>query len=135
MIFIDPYRCRATGHGCDCCGAQMDTFWAVEHYLLPHSVIRKRHKDKRRMAVYCRRCYEAAGEYPVRVGQQVINIVKGKLPLDGRIPGCLVCGEPSLAHGTLYGMLNSTLMMSGSGIESVPLALLCAGCAEKYDVG
>jgi hypothetical protein len=129
---IDPISRIALDYGCKSCGAQTDKFYFVHYYILPSRLVRKRHRDKNKCAVYCCSCYEAHEELDIEIDGKPLTVNKSNVP-DLNNLRCFICGSEML-HGDLYGVITMFLLMGGSGVESKPLAFLCYECAENYTV-
>lgn len=131
----DPYTTMAKEHGCCSCGQRTDRFYSLEYYILPSRLVRKRHRDKGRIAIYCQRCFEYQEHIAVRIGNDSVSMPSGyripsPVPADLK---CMACHQTMPREG-LYGVLAVTLHMSGSMIENRPLAKMCSVCAESKDI-
>jgi len=127
---IDPITKIGIEHGCMSCGAKTDNFYFVEYYILPSKLVRKRHRDKNRFALYCCSCYKAHDQLHIEVDGKPLTINKSNAP-DLNNMRCFICGSEML-HGDLYGLITMFLLMGGSGIENKPLAFLCDECVEEH---
>ncbi len=129
---IDPISRIALDYGCKSCGIQTDKFYFIDYYILPSRLVRKRHRDKHRCAVYCCTCYEAHEELDIEIDGKPRTISKSR-KIDLNALQCFMCGS-EMQHGELYGALTMLYMMSGSGIENKPLACFCAKCTEECTI-
>jgi len=58
---------RALDHGCDVCRqTNLQKFYLVNLYFLPTKVVRKRHKDREQLAIYCQPCFESTSDFRYR---------------------------------------------------------------------
>ena len=129
---IDPISRIALDCGCKSCGDQTDKFYFLQYYILPSRLVRKRHRDKNRCAVYCCSCYEAHEELDIEIDDKPLTVNKSNVP-DLNNLRCFICGS-EMIDGSLYGVITMLLLMSGSGIESKPLAYMCSDCAENRTI-
>jgi len=126
----DPYTRLAQEFGCSSCGNRGGIFWKVEYYILPSRLVRKRHRAKHTLKIFCRPCYESSPEFDFMVGNRKVLAAKKFMTSDTRgLSNCIACGG-KCADG-LYGILTATLFMEGSMIENYPMGMLCAQCAEE----
>ena len=133
---------RAEDHGCNTCNTRGGVFYAVQFYVLPARLVRKRHKERQQLAVYCRSCYETSQALPFLVDGRRFTVSKAGLGQvlaigdeSGLLPAleCTFCGSP-FGHRCLYGLLSSTLWMHGSMIEANLLAHFCETCVESHRI-
>jgi len=129
----DPFRFRAEDQGCNTCGAKSDVFYAVSFYILPPRLVRKRHKDRKQVAIYCRGCYERTEELPYLVDGRPYIVSKNSGSKEFEDLRCAVCGIP-YKHGTLYGLITSTLWIDSSMVDNQFLATFCDECVESHKV-
>lgn len=128
----DPITAIGLNHGCFVCGTRADAFYAVEYYMLPRKLTRKRHRDKERFTLYCQSCYEQNQSLMISVDDEPLAISKVGCRNMNSLE-CAVC-HAAIKDGQLYGVVTSLHMIDGSGIESMPLAWLCADCAEHRHI-
>ncbi len=131
----DPYTTRSEQSGCDRCGKKGVIFYAIEYYILPTRLVRKRHRDKSQIFICCRDCFETDTALPVQIDGVSVDIPKEpkhfpQMPADRK---CVACGDTRSLDG-LYGLITKTLFMDGSIIESAPLARFCSSCVERKEV-
>jgi hypothetical protein len=133
---LEALTLRAQEHGCNACGVRGDVFYGVEFYILPTKKVRKRHKDRKQCAIYCRNCYEQHSDLPFHVDGESASV-----PVPPRINpqdhDCAICGEVSVAtlgRERLYGLITSTLWMELSMIENHCLAFFCESCVESHKI-
>ena len=62
----------------------------------------------------------------VAIAKKGINVEQGL--------ACLLCGQSFVPIKALYGFLSSSLWMSGSRIESLPLACFCPECTARLTI-
>ncbi len=129
---IDSISRIALDYGCKSCGTHTDKFYFLDYYILPSRLVRKRHRDKNRCAVYCCSCYETNEELDIEIDGKPLTVNKSKTP-DLNNLRCFICGSEIL-NSSLYGQITMLLLMSGSGIESKPLAFLCSNCVENCTI-
>jgi hypothetical protein len=129
-MWNDPFTSQMSEDGCECCGETGTTCYLVQFYLLPRKLIRKKHRDRSRAAIFCRSCYEAENTLPVSINQTIQRLPKKGLNDRQELLHCYQCGH-SYKDTKLYGLIASSLWMSGSCIESLPLARFCTECAEE----
>ena len=129
---LDPITKIGMDYGCMSCGTKTDKFYFVEYYILPSKLVRKRHRDKNRFALYCCSCYEAHDQLHIEVDGKPLTVNKSNAP-DLNNLRCFICGSEML-HGSLYGQITMLLLMGGSGIESKPLAFMCSDCVENRTI-
>jgi hypothetical protein len=129
---LDPITRIGMDHGCMSCGVKTDKFYFVDYYILPSRLVRKRHRDKHRFALYCCSCYEAHDQLDIEVDSVPLAVDKANR-IDHNALRCFLCGS-EMHHGALYGVLTTLLLMRGSGIESRPLAFFCPECTEGHTI-
>lgn len=131
----DPFTALSEQQGCALCGQKGVVFYTLHYYILPTRLVRKRHRDKERLALCCRDCFEADDVLRIEVGGVGVAVSKEckKTRFKPKECTCMVCGELRDLGG-LYGVVTTTLFMDGSMIESAPLARLCSDCAEQKEV-
>ncbi len=129
---VDPITKIGIEHGCMSCGAKTDKFYFVEYYMLPRKLVRKRHRDRERFALYCPSCYEAYDQLHAEVDGKPL-IINKVIVSDLNNLRCIICGS-EIPYGTIHGVVTVLLLMGGSGIESGPLAFFCSECAECHTV-
>jgi hypothetical protein len=105
----------------------------VEFYILPSKLVRKRHKDRKQVAIYCRECYERTESLPYLVNGHHQVISKNSGPKELEDLRCAICGIPHKPR-TLYGLITSTLWMDSSMVESQFLAIFCDECVESREI-
>ena len=125
---IDPISRIALDFGCKLCGKKLEKFYFMQYYILPSRLVRKRHREKERCAVYCCSCYESSEELDFEINGSAA-VVNKDIKIDLNIMRCFCC-EKIIVYGTLHGLLTMFLMMHGSGIESRILAVFCDECSE-----
>jgi hypothetical protein len=129
---LDPITKIGMDYGCMSCGIKTDKFYFVNYYILPSRLVRKRHRDKNRCAVYCCSCYEAHEELDIEIDGKPVVVNKANR-IDTNSLRCFMCGS-EMQHGSLYGVLTILLLMRGSGVENEPLAVFCTECAEGHTI-
>jgi hypothetical protein len=131
----DPYTTISEQSGCDSCGKRGVIFYAIEYYILPSKLVKKRHRDKSQASICCRDCFEADTTLPVQIDGVSVAIPKerGHFPKTPADSKCVACGDTRNLDG-LYGLITKTLFMDGSIIESAPLARFCSSCVERKEV-
>jgi hypothetical protein len=127
----DPFRFRAEDQGCNTCGARGDEFYTVSFYILPVRLVRKRHKDRKQVAIYCRECYERAEELPYLMDGQLHVVSKHPKPEELEDLRCAICAIP-YRHGTLYGVISYMLWRDSSIIEQQILTFFCDECIKSH---
>ncbi len=131
----DPYTTVSEQFGCYRCGKKGVIFYAIEYYILPTRLVRKRHRDKGHTSICCRDCFEADTALSVQIDGISVAIPKEgrhspQTPADSK---CVACGDTRSLDG-LYGVITKTLFMDGSMIENAPLAWFCSNCVEQKEV-
>ena len=129
---LDPITKIGMDYGCMSCGIKTDKFYFVNYYILPSRLVRKRHRDKNRYAVYCCSCYEAHEKLDIEIDGKPVVVNKANI-IDPNALRCFTCGS-EMHHEALYGLLTILLLMRGSGIESKPLAVFCSECTEEHTI-
>jgi hypothetical protein len=114
---------------CRTCAKIAPSFYHVQFYFLPSKLVRKRHRDRKREAFFCRECFEKTPTLPVHLGGRRLSVTK-RPPVQEGTCLCLGCGEGAVLPDWLYGLMACTLLVRSSAIESGPLASLCAECGE-----
>jgi hypothetical protein len=133
-MWSDPFSERANKEGCASCGMKTTSCYVVDFGFFPRKLVRKHHRTQHQTVLFCRPCYEAASELPIVVGGTAVNVGKKGISIAQGVP-CLPCGQLFLPGQALYGFLQCSLWMSGSCVESLPLACFCSKCAEKLTIG
>jgi hypothetical protein len=123
----------ALDRACACCGARRDTYYEVRYYVLPARLVRKRHRDLSRTAIYCRMCFEHAPELAILLGGRRMPVPKGVRKDPTGLP-CLACGTPFGTTTELYGVLTYLLIERGACIKDGPLGFLVRECVETCPV-
>ena len=132
--FEDPMTQLSKEHGCSLCGAKGSVFYWIEYYILPSRLVRKRHRDKARCAIFCRACYEKTSEFVFAVNGTQLSVSKKGSKNFGDAQ-CVVCAHRMMdTAGSLYGVVASVLLTDAALSESRPIAYLCAECLEERDV-
>jgi ferredoxin len=132
-MWYDPFSAQTKQHGCHGCGATTTSCYAVNFNLFPRKLVRKRHRDRCQTLLFCRSCYESDGDLPFLLDGVRTTVAKqGINPERGIV--CRRCAQPFLPGNVLYGVLESSLWMSGSCIESMPLAFFCPQCTEAVQL-
>ena len=118
---------RAKDHGCDACRQRdLQTFYMVHLHFLPTKLVRKRHKDRERLAFYCQPCFENMDNFPYKFNGQ-----EHRVPSQGKSDfGCTRCPS-EITTEKLYGMIDYSKWIDESIVDQMPLVLFCAECAEK----
>ena len=128
----DPITARSMDHGCDYCGSKTDNFYFLEYYALPRKLTRKKHREKERQILVCQSCYEANRPLAISIDEKPFAVAKtGCRDIDNL--KCIICHD-EIEHGRICGVISSLHMISGSGVESKPLAYLCSNCFEDRNV-
>ena len=128
----DPITAIGLQDGCSICGTKTDKFYFVEYYFLPRKLTRKQHRDKERFALYCQPCYEQKQVLVLSVNDEPFALSKTGCR-DMTSLECALC-HAAIKDGQIYGVVTSLHLIDGSGIESKPLAYLCADCAEHRHI-
>lgn len=135
MKWKDSLTLRAEEHGCNSCGARGNAFYAVEFYILPTRLRRKRHRDRHQTALFCRDCYEQDQELPILIDGQTVFVSKTPSQRAEDVC-CMTCGCALIDnHGRLYSMVTSSLIIDSSCIEWFVLLVMCHQCVETHRVG
>lgn len=129
----DPITRLGKERGCVSCGKKTDVFYWIEYYLLPTKLVRKRHREKERAALYCRRCYESDPNLHFEIDGKHYSVPQTSSN-DFKNIYCIVCNNETKDSRQLHGVVTSLLMMGGSGIENYPLAFLCSKCVEDHEL-
>lgn len=134
-MHTDPFTELSEKHGCGSCGRTGNVFYVVKYYILPTKLVRKRHRDKSRIEIYCRDCFEANPSYSFEANGTGVSVPRKPRQLsdDPASRQCTVCRQVPDWDG-LYGVLTSPLFMDGSMIENFPVARLCSGCVELQEI-
>lgn len=135
-MWIDQHSLRAMTFPCTCCGKTGDVYYWIQFYILPHRLLRKRHRERKQDVRYCRSCFEKNENLPILFDDRCVTIPKtprGDLEDMGWFP-CFHCGKRVIDNKGLYGFLASTFVVGGSLIENAPLAYLCAACVEDHTI-
>ena len=119
--------------GCVVCGEAGNSFYIVQYYILPSRLVRKRHRDKRRMVFYCSPCYDKDETFEFEVDGKSYSVPR-KPQVDPMDRTCIVCDSRDIRPPGLYGTVSSTLQIGGSFFEDYVLAFLCSKCVEEYEV-
>jgi hypothetical protein len=83
--------------------------------------------------VFCRPCYEADGDLEIVIAGTSVTVPKKGINVEQGL-ACLLCGQSFLPINVLYGFLSSNLWMSGSCVESLPLACFCPECTARLTI-
>ena len=128
MYTCNPYVDRSTQHGCNSCGDRSDDFWSVSFYPLPSRLVRKRHRDRKQTAIYCRKCYDARPNLMVKINDQrrYFDTNPGQ-----PTPICCLCNSELDLGESLYALLYATHWMDECSIDSHLLANFCGNCFES----
>ena len=129
--WIDPYLHRAEEHGCNNCGRKLRAFYAMEFYVLPARMRRKRHREREQTAIFCGECVDSADTFRVRIDDRELNFSPAT-PADSPGP-CDGCGGP-IQHRQLYGLVSLSHFIEGSCMDFSPLATFCCRCVEEYKI-
>ena len=130
----DPFTIRSTTQGCDSCKVCVPSCYAVNLSFSPRKLVRKRHRDLEQSAVYCMGCYDTEADLPILVDGSPVGLRKTGIVSDGCGLTCHHCRIYFRHNQQIFGMIASSLWMSGSCIESVPLASFCPDCIEKLTI-
>jgi hypothetical protein len=137
-MWNDPFTARTLNEGCASCATPSPSCYAVQFSLVPRRLVRKRHKEREQMILFCRSCYDATPDLPVLLNGTQVAIPKRGINEDELFqtqgPLCLLCQARFLPWKGLHGLIQSGLWMSGSCIESLLLASFCPQCVENLSV-
>ena len=132
-MWYDPYTARASKEGCAACGTRTTNCYVLDFSFFPRKLVCKRHRDLHRSVLICRPGYEADGDLEILVAGASVAIAKKGINVEQGL-ACLLCGQSFVPIKALYGFLSSSLWMSGSRIESLPLACFCPECTARLTI-
>ena len=135
QAWFDPFTSEAIERGCHCCQNRVPSCYVLNYRILPTRLVRKRHRVREQKVIFCRSCYETGDFLPMLIDGNSCALQMRGLDIERQasIP-CRHCRSPVLLGQGLYGLITSSLWMSGSCIESMPLALFCSECTENRTV-
>jgi hypothetical protein len=138
-MWYDPFSAKASEEGCASCGTPSVSCYVVQFSLFPRRLVRKRHRERERTILFCRSCFEATAELPILLNGAEVPVPKkgindGEQPFQEHGPLCFLCPHRFLPGQGLHGLLQSSLWMSGSCVESLLLAAFCPPCVENLTI-